>query len=586
MRFAVSALASIIASSSVSGVAASSRSNAKNRDDEALATTEVFTKLKNHLAAPNKLEDSAAAAGQNVDGGGTTKVEKCVLGNKNKSSSDHLDFGALRVAADSGLANAGCASEDKVCVDPYEIGMEPYADGIEAAASDEMHNGVCVDRESVPDSYWDDPNQDLPGSSLMSDGYGDEEAMKRRLQDTCASRCPLGRPLMDKVVTGDDFNFQLRKCFKKMEGGRTKKCNYFDEASKTVIEPACWDTSQVTNMSFAFYYVYEDLKDNTQLPDFDDDLSCWDTSRVMYMEGLFYKVENWTGTVDTWDTSSVVDMSMMFYKNYKFNGGIGKNWDFSSVTNVASMFGYAYSYTGEFAHKWKTGNFEDLNYLFDHATAFNGDLSKWDVSRATSMYMAFYYAVAFNPDSGMLKDWDTSRVTDMRTMFDWATLFNDHSIAAWDVRQVEGFSYMLAKADAFDGKLDQWNPKSMVNATSMFFEATKFNSCLSTWAAKVDVEGLIDDDMFLDSGCPVQKTPSEKPGGPWCQGQKQNCKAKDATVCQGQKGKKNKRCKCSLSGKAKRSCNKKKKQQKENFCTNKKSLAKCPSMCFDCFNFD
>lgn len=584
MRFAVSALASIIASSSVSGVAASSRSNAKNRDDEALATTKVFTKLKNHLAVPNKLEDSAAAAaGQNVDGGGTTKVEKCVLGNKNKSSSDHLDFGALRVAADSGLANAGCSSEDKVCVDPYEIGMEPYADGVEAAASDEMHNGVCVDRESVPDSYWDDPNQDRPGSSLLSDGYGDEEAMKRRLEATCDSRCPYGRPPMDEVVTGDDFNFQLRKCFKKMDGGKTKKCNYFDETSKTVIQPACWDTSKVTNMSFAFYKTYADLDDNTQFPvDFDDDLSCWDTSRVMYMDGMFYRVFNWTGKVDMWDTSRVVDMNLMFYENKKFNGGIGKNWDFSSVTNVASMFGYAESYTGNFTFKWKTGNFEDLNYLFDHATAFNGDLSNWDVSRATSMYMSFYYAGAFNPDSGMLKKWDTSRVTDMRTMFDWTALFNDHSIAAWNVSQVEGFSYMFAKAYAFDGKLDQWNPKSMVNASGMFNEATKFNSCLSTWADKVNVGGLSDDYMFLDSGCPVQKTPTEKPGGPWCQGQKQKCKAKTATVCEGVAGQKNKRCKC----KATKKCNKKKKQLKEKFCTNKNWLKKCPSTCFDCFGFD
>merc|ERR1711966_335753 len=94
-------------------------------------------------------------------------------------------------------------------------------------------------------------------------------------------------------------------------------------------------------------------------------------------------------------------------------------------------------------------------------------------------------------------------------------------------------------AYAFDGKLDQWNPKSMVNASGMFNEATKFNSCLSTWADKVNVGGLSDDYMFLDSGCPVQKTPTEKPGGPWCQGQKQNCKAKTATVCEGVAGQKN-----------------------------------------------
>merc|ERR550539_467253 len=80
---------------------------------------------------------------------------------------------------------------------------------------------------------------------------------------------------------------------------------------------------------------------------------------------------------------------------------------------------------------------------------------------------------------------------------------------------------MFSKAYKFDGNLNQWNPESMINATSMFANATEFGSCLSTWAYKIGgeggVSGILDSNMFAETNCKKKSnTPSSKPEGPWC----------------------------------------------------------------------
>ena len=65
-----------------------------------------------------------------------------------------------------------------------------------------------------------------------------------------------------------------------------------------------WDVSNVTNMSYIFYYCYN----------FNSDLSNWDVSKVEDMKGMFFRCKKFEGkNLEKWDVSKIKDMTDMFY---------------------------------------------------------------------------------------------------------------------------------------------------------------------------------------------------------------------------------------------------------------------------------
>ena len=60
--------------------------------------------------------------------------------------------------------------------------------------------------------------------------------------------------------------------------------------------------------------------------------------------------------------------------------------------------------------------------------SFNADISRWDVSRVTTMHEMFMGAKSFNAD---ISKWDVSRVTDMTRMFSMASRFSQTLSGAW-----------------------------------------------------------------------------------------------------------------------------------------------------------
>jgi surface protein len=62
--------------------------------------------------------------------------------------------------------------------------------------------------------------------------------------------------------------------------------------------PNCWDTSQVTDMSYGFFD-----------QDFNERIDCWDTSNVVTMQGMFQDVPSFNQPLNTWNVSKVTDMS-------------------------------------------------------------------------------------------------------------------------------------------------------------------------------------------------------------------------------------------------------------------------------------
>ena len=69
-----------------------------------------------------------------------------------------------------------------------------------------------------------------------------------------------------------------------------------------------------------------------------------------------------------------------------------------------------------------------------------GDISKWDVSKVTSMSNMFGYCEYFNKN---ISDWDVSNVTNMQFMFVHCESFNQ-DLSSWDVSKVKDKTYMFA----------------------------------------------------------------------------------------------------------------------------------------------
>jgi len=74
---------------------------------------------------------------------------------------------------------------------------------------------------------------------------------------------------------------------------------------------------------------------------------------------------------------------------------------------------------------WDTSGVVDMSYLFftycSTLPTFDEDITAWDVSQVTTMFMMFRGASAFNQDIGA---WDVGQVTTMQAMFFQASSFN------------------------------------------------------------------------------------------------------------------------------------------------------------------
>ena len=128
------------------------------------------------------------------------------------------------------------------------------------------------------------------------------------------------------------------------------------------------------------------------------DISKWNVSKVTTLHSTFKFATLFNSNISNWATSKVVSLVHTFDGAAAFNGG-----------KCPSFNGVFY-----FIHKEST---TDLLFLFQ----LMKDISKWDVSKVTTLYAAFYSATLFNSN---ISNWATSKVVNLVHIFDGAAAFN------------------------------------------------------------------------------------------------------------------------------------------------------------------
>jgi surface protein len=283
--------------------------------------------------------------------------------------------------------------------------------------------------------------------------------------------------------------------------------NMFNSATSFNQNISSWNTSAVTSMHYMFNSA---LKFNNGQPAGTAggaDLT-FSTSNVTNMTYMFNNAAVFNQNVSSFDTSKVTDMSYMFSRSTAFNngqapGGAGQRplrWTTSNVTTIANMFNATGasvfnqnvsgwdlskctnmnnafqmvwpSWTNDFNNGALPGETNTLNWTlsttsnitmtqtFQSLRHFNADISGWNTSRVTSLYLTFGFTGAFNQD---ISGWDTARVTSFQSTFRSAAAFNK-DISNWNVSNATTLANMFDGAKAFNRNLAQFQLSSVANS--------------------------------------------------------------------------------------------------------------------------
>ena len=249
-----------------------------------------------------------------------------------------------------------------------------------------------------------------------------------------------------------------------------------------------WNTSQVTDMTDAFY----------EQRTFNGDISKWDVSNVLTLQNTFYSANFFNADISKWQVQSVVSLKQTFFFASAFNADLSR-WDVSQVTDMEATFQSAILFNASLAG-WQVSKVVTLQWSFNNARQFTSDLSTWNVSKVTSFSSTFKNARVFNSD---LSNWDIVSATTLKQTFRNAYLFNS-DLSKWKVAKVKSVTQIFYAASKFKGKHlycggNEWEYTTLL---ANDFKYTAESTDTDFWCGRpdllrsVNIKSAVDDWIF------------------------------------------------------------------------------------------
>ena len=228
------------------------------------------------------------------------------------------------------------------------------------------------------------------------------------------------------------------------------------------------DTSNVTNMSYMFYY----CQNLTSL-----DLSGFDTSNVTNMSYMF-SMCSWLTSLDlrSFDTSNVTDMGYMFAYCTRLKSLGLRSFDTSNVKNMRHMFNSCGSLISLNLSSFDTSNVTDMCYMFGYCRNLTSlDLSSFDTSNVTDMSFMFYDCTSLT--SLDVSGFDTSKVTNMSQMFSTCRNLTSLDVSGFDTSNVTDMSFMFWSCQSLTSlDLSNFDTSNVMDMSNMFSFCTRLTS--------------------------------------------------------------------------------------------------------------
>jgi surface protein len=142
-----------------------------------------------------------------------------------------------------------------------------------------------------------------------------------------------------------------------------------------------------------------------------------------------------------------------------------------------------------------------------------------ELQRAVDLYLHNPNDLAMIIMYGYIEHWNVSAISDFSSLFDavdrnpMASRFNG-DISRWDMSAATSIDSMFAGAGAFNQNISAWNVSSVSDMSSAFNGATEFSQDLCAWADLLPTtERVSSAAAFEDTACPVALVPVQLAAG-------------------------------------------------------------------------